>query len=160
MKPIKPIYVIILIIVFAAAGFYGGMLYQKHQRSSFSFAGGAAGGQYAFRRFGGPGGAGGFGGGTGGAAMMPVRGQIVATGNGSITVKMQDGSSKIVNLSSQTQVNKTTTGSTSDLKTGTIVTAIGAANSDGSVTAQAVMIGNGAFMRGGKPESPTGTTGQ
>jgi hypothetical protein len=162
MKPIKPIYVIILVIVFAAAGFYGGVIYQKNQRSSFSFAGGGAGGQYAGRRFGGAGGAAGQGGAGGGAAMMPVRGQIVAAGNNSITVKMQDGSSKIVNLTGQTQVNKTTSGSASDLKTGTTVTAIGAANSDGSVTAQNVMIGNGAMMMrgGGGPKNSTGASGQ
>ena len=36
MKPIKPLYVIILLIVFAGAAFYGGMQYQKSQtRSSF-----------------------------------------------------------------------------------------------------------------------------
>jgi len=158
MKPIKAMYVLILVIVFAAAGFYGGMMYQKSQRSSFSFAGGAAGG-----RFGGAGGAGGFAGrgGAGGAGMMPVRGQIVSTANGSITVKMQDGSSKIVNLTNQTKVNKTTSGSDSDLTTGTTVTAIGTSNSDGSVTAQDVMVGNGGMMmRGGGPGSPTGTSGQ
>ena len=149
MKPIKPIYVLILIIVFAAAGFYGGTVYQKSQLRA-GFASGVAGGQFGgARRFA----AGGQGGTGGAAAMTPVRGQIVSTGNNSITVKLQNGSSKIVNLTGQTKVNKTTSGSASDLKSGITVTAIGTTNSDGSVTAQDVTIGNGAFRFRG----PTGS---
>ena len=53
---------------------------------------------------------------------------------------------------------KTTTGTTSDLKSGEEVTAIGSAGSDGSVTAQTVLIGNGNmfFRRGGAQNAPTG----
>ena len=89
MKPIKPLYVIILIIIFAGAGFYGGTLYQKNQtRASFARGGFGAGG-----------GAGGrFGGGQGATGMMPVRGQVVSSSDNSVTVKLMDGSSKIVNL--------------------------------------------------------------
>jgi hypothetical protein len=159
MKPIKPIYVLIIVIIVAAGAFYGGVFYQKNQRPSF--AGGA--GSFAGRRFG-SGGAGGFQGGQGVAgangapAMMPVRGQIVSTGNDSITVKMQDGSSKIVNLTGQTKINKTTSGAVSDLKSGTTVTAIGTSNSDGSVTAQDVMIGNGGVMfRGSGSRTQSGS---
>ena len=57
-----------------------------------------------------------------------------------------DGSSKIVNLTSQTTISKTTTGSATDLKSGETVTAIGTTNSDGSVTAQNVLVGNGGMM--------------
>ncbi len=156
MKPIKPMYVLILVVVFAAAAFYGGMQYQKSQTRA-SFAGGANG-QFA-RRFGqGGSGPGGFGGGQGAGGMMPVRGQIVSQSNGSITVKMNDGSSKIVNLTGSTTISKTTTGTTSDLKSGEDVTAIGSAGSDGSVTAQTVLIGNGNmfFRRGGAQNAPTG----
>lgn len=136
MKPIKPLYVIILLIVFAGAAFYGGMQYQKSQtRAGFvRFAGGGG-------RFGG-----GFGGGPGANGMMPVRGQVVSSSNNTVTVKLNDGSSKIVDLTSQTTINKTTTGSSSDLKSGETVTAIGTTNSDGSVTAQTVLIGNGNMM--------------
>jgi len=140
MKPVKPLYVLIAVIVFAAAGFYGGMMYQKSQ-SRASFASGANG-QFA-RRFG-QGGAGGFGGGANG--MMPVRGQVVSSDNNSVTVKLTDGSSKIVNLTGSTTISKTTTGSSSDLKSGETVTAIGTTNSDGSITAQTVLIGNGNMM--------------
>jgi len=160
MKAIKPVYVIILLIVFAAAGFYGGVVYQKNQRASFA----TGAGQFAGRRFGAGGGQGGFAGGPGGASgMMPVRGQIVSSGNNTITVKLSDGSSKIVNLTSQTKVAKTDTGSVSDLKSGTTVTAIGTTNSDGSVTADNVMVGNGNMMfrgGGGNKTAPTGSGSQ
>ena len=142
MRPIKPLYVLFLVIIIAAAGFYGGMWYQKNQTQA-SFANGANG-QFG-RRFGGNG-------------MMPVRGQVVNTGNNTVTVKLNDGSSKIVDLTAQTTINKTTTGSASDLKSGQEVTAIGMSNSDGSITAQTVLVGNGMMMfrRGGNQSGPTG----
>jgi len=151
MKPIKPLYVIILIIIFAGVGFYGGTLYQKNQtRASFARGGfGGVGGRFG-------GGQGGFGGGQGANGMIPVRGQIVSSGNGSVTVKLNDGSSKIVNLTSTTSISKTTTGSTSDMKSGQMVTAIGTTNSDGSVTAQTVLVGNGNMMF----RRPSGGQGQ
>ena len=90
---------------------------------------------------------------------MPVRGQVVSSGNGSVTIKLMDGSSKIVNLTSQTTISKTTTGTSSDLKSGEQMTAIGTTNSDGSITAQTVLIGNGNMMfrrpSGGQP-APSG----
>jgi hypothetical protein len=135
MKSMKPIYVIILVVVFAAAGFYGGTVYQKNQAAGSAAAGS---GQYGSRRFG-------AGGGAGASGMTPVSGKIVATGDNSITIQLADGSSKIVDLTSQTTVNKTTKGATSDLTSGTKVTAIGSTNSDGSITAMVVSIGNGMF---------------
>lgn len=147
MKPIKPIYVLIIVLLVAAAGFYGGMTYQKSQRLSFS---GGANGQFVGRRF--------MMGGTGNAqSMMPVRGEIISQSSDSITVKLPDGSSKIVNLTAQTKVNKMTSGAVSDLKSGVTVTAIGTTNSDGSVTAQDVSIGT--FMMRGGPSRPS-TSGQ
>lgn len=162
MKPIKPIFVLIIAIVVGAGAFYGGVLYQKNQQPSFA---GRAGGGFYRTANGGAGGSqrgfGGAGGPGGTAGVTPVRGQIVSTGNNTITVKMQDGSSKIVNLTSQTKINKTTTGSVSDLKSGTDVTAIGTSSSDGSVTAQNIIVGNGPVMfRGGRPGGQTTPTGQ
>jgi len=146
----KPIYVVIIVIVVAAAAFYGGLTYEKGKvASSFAGAGGGAGGRFGGR----------FGGGAGGASgMTPVSGQIVGSGNNTITVKLSDGSSKIVDLTSQTKINKTTQGTASDLTTGQQVTAFGSSNSDGSITAQAVSVGNGMFRmrtggRGGGSQS-------
>jgi len=141
----KPLYVVIIVVVVAAAAFWGGMTYEK-SKAAASYAGAGAGGRFG-GRFGG--GAGGPGGASG---MMPVSGKITASGNNTITVQLSDGSSKIVDLTSQTKINKSSQGSVSDLTTGQNVTAFGSANSDGSVTAQAVNVGNGMFrMRTGGP---------
>lgn len=123
--------------IVGAAAFYGGMQYQKSKTPSF------AGGQF---------------GGAGGQGMMrqrqgnfqgmrPVNGDIISQDDKSITVKMQDGSSKIVILSAQTTINKASTGSKADLKTGERVVAFGTANADGSITAQNISIG-GEMFRG------------
>ncbi|HUD44999.1 MAG TPA: hypothetical protein VMR41_05620 [Patescibacteria group bacterium] len=139
---------IVVVVIVAAAAFFGGMKYQQMQAGSTSrFAG-----QYGQ---GGTGGQGRFGGGQGGAGLTrngggATVGDIVAQDSDSITLKLSDGSSKIVNLSSSTTINKMTTGSTSDLKTGERVAAIGTTNSDGSITAQTIQL-NPTF-RGG----PTG----
>lgn len=101
------------------------MQYQKSQVSSQRLT---ANGQ--FRRFGGNG--------TNGQA--PVLGSIVSQDSNSMTVKLQDGSTKLVLLSGNTAVSKTDPGSSSDLKTGDNVLVTGTTNSDGSVTAQNVMI--------------------
>jgi hypothetical protein len=144
MKAMKPMYVIIIVIVVAAAAFWGGLTYEKGKVAS-SFAAAGAGGRFGGRSGGGAGGAGGFGRSGGANGMMPVSGQIVASGNNTITVKLSDGTSKIVDLSSQTKINKTTQGAVSDLTTGQQVTAFGSTNSDGSITAQAVNVGNSMF---------------
>jgi hypothetical protein len=83
--------------------------------------------------------------------IMPVSGEIISQDDTSITVKLQDGSSKIVILSGNTNINKSSEGSKSDLKTGERVTAFGTTNSDGSITAQNVSIGGNMMFRGGLP---------
>jgi len=127
------------LVLGGVVGFLGGIQYQKSQRPNFA---GAAnrGGQFAGR----------FGDANG--ANRPVTGQIISADDKSITVKMQDGSSKIVILSTNTTINKQATGSTSDLKTGTNVMVLGTTNSDGSVTAQSVQLNP--MFRGARP-TPT-----
>jgi hypothetical protein len=156
MKPIKPIYVLILIITFAAAGFYGGVTYQKSKAPSFaSFQDGQGQGMGGGRRFGGQAGQ------SMNAGMRPVSGQVVNQSDNSITIKLSDGSSKIVNLTGQTTINKSSKGSVSDLKSGEQVTAFGTTNSDGSVTAQMVSVGNRMMMMrsGGNPPASNGANG-
>lgn len=74
------------------------------------------------------------------AGETPIRGQIINTGNGTVTVKMQDGESKIIILSGTTQITKSATGSASDLKNGEQILVVGTNNSDGSVTADTVQL--------------------
>lgn len=149
---------IIVAVIFAGGGFFAGMQYQKSQRPNFQFGG--ANGQFGNRRFGGAGGAGGPG-----ARGGAVIGEILSSDASSITVKLPDGSSKIVLISNSTTINKAATGTKDDLKTGERVAVFGTTNSDGSVTAQNVQlnpmmrIGGQSQGQGGTPAArPTGTS--
>jgi hypothetical protein len=67
-------------------------------------------------------------------------GEITAMDDKSITVKMPDGGSKIVMLADSTTFEATTKAQKSELKTGQHVRVTGSTNSDGSLTAQTVML--------------------
>jgi hypothetical protein len=143
---------IIADLVGLGVGFFGGIEYKNYQatkaRSSFA-AGGAAGAQ----RFA----AGTRGTGqTGNTALRggAVTGSILSMDSKSITVKLADGSTKIVLFSGSTTYSNTATASASDLKVGSTVAVMGAANSDGSVTATSVQINPMSFRPQGSP-SPT-----
>ncbi|MCL5090523.1 MAG: DUF5666 domain-containing protein, partial [Patescibacteria group bacterium] len=83
-----------------------------------------------------------------------VRGEIISSDDKSITVKLNDGSSKIVFFSEKTEYVKSATAAKSDLKSGNTVMIMGSTNSDGSITAQNIQINPlGQVFRGG----PTGT---
>lgn len=124
---------IVAAVIVGALGFYGGMQYQKSRRGSFL-------GRSAQ----------GFPSGTnqqGGNARQrngmgrPVSGEITSMDESTITIKTQDGSSKIVIYSTSTKVNKTSEGSISDLKVGEKINAIGSEGSDGTITAQSISVG-------------------
>ena len=138
---------IIIALIVGGAAFFGGMKYQQAQATS------ASGSQFASGqgRFG-PG-AGRFGGRAGGMATV---GKVVSADSNSITVQLQDGSSKIVNFSGSTKIVKTDTASATDLASGTQVAVFGTTNSDGSVTAQNIQINPSIMMRGAKPSQSTG----
>jgi hypothetical protein len=132
---------VLLIIVALGSGFFAGMQYQKSQ-NPFANAGG---GQYANRNFG-AGAAGGQGfagrgtGAGGGQRFTPVRGQILSLGSNTLTVKQQDGTTKIVVIGTSTTFVNTQKAAISDLKTGDTVMVVGGANSDGSITASDIQI--------------------
>lgn len=129
------------LIAGAGIGFFGGSYYQKTKTPTF------------IRQFNGQGfvrgantnGRGGF---------RPTAGQIISKDDKSITVKLMDGSSKIVILSGTTEINKAASGSASDLTVGQAVAVFGTENSDGSVTAQSIQL-NPLQFRGGQNITPT-----
>ena len=69
-----------------------------------------------------------------------VMGEIISQDENSITVKIQDGSTKIVILGDSTTYSKTQSISKGEMGTGDQVRVFGSANSDGSITAQNVQL--------------------
>lgn len=139
---------ILVAIIVGAAAFFGGMKYQESKASS------AIGGEQFGTRMKGSTEAGQPGGqkfmtNMGGATV----GEIISVDGDSVTVKMEDGSSKIVNLSDKTTISKTDTAATTDLKAGEKIAAFGESNSDGSINAQNIqlnpMIRTGTGTQGG-----------
>ena len=133
---------IILVFIFAGAGFYGGMKYQESKRGNFS--GQFGNGQGTMRN-----------GQTGtGAAnrggFRPVAGEIISADEKSMTVKLQDDSSKIIFINDKTVINKAQTVSKSELKVGEKVSVFGSENTDGSVTAQNVQLNPISRMMNGR----------
>lgn len=125
----KNVWLIILAAALLAggAGFFGGMKYQQSKQPAFLREMGGVQGQRT---------------GTGGNRMgfLPVNGEIIGSDDKSITVKLQDGSSKIVLFSDSTEINKAAEATKEDLKTGEKVAVFGQENSDGTVTAQNIQL--------------------
>lgn len=148
----KPMYAVLIAVVVGAVGFFGGMQYQKSQANPLLGATGfgrmqqyGQGGQGRFFT--------GSGGRSGGGRVV---GSILNIDTNSMTVKLPDGSTKIVILSGTTSFSKAAVGSVTDLKTGDNVAVFGTANADGSVTAQNIQIGGQLMQRGGGTP-PTGS---
>lgn len=132
MKNNSILLIVIALIVGGAAGFFGGIKYQQKKLT------GITGNDLGTGRF--PGGlrAGRSNGGQG--TFRPTTGKIVSFDDKSITVELQDGSTKIVLLSDKTQINKAEKATKNDLREGTQVAIFGMTNSDGSVTAQNIQL--------------------
>ena len=137
--------VIAMVVVVGGGAFYGGMQYGISKAKAIqvaargNFGGGANGSQRI--------GAGIQGGQNGGQRMNGgaigggfINGSILSKDDKSITVKSQDGSSKIIFFSDSTTIGKATAGSVSDLATGQQVMVNGKANSDGTIAAQNIQI--------------------
>ncbi|MCX6787242.1 MAG: hypothetical protein NTY93_01815 [Candidatus Kaiserbacteria bacterium] len=126
----KIIWVIVLAIVIVGASFYGGMSYSKGKVADRQ--GGMPSGQFGEETAV----TGKSGSQTGGFTI----GQIISNDATGRTIKMQDGSTKIILTSSSTQIMKMIDGTQDDLSVGTDVTVMGAKNNDGSITAQSIQI--------------------
>lgn len=139
MKKNNLITTIVIAAVVLVIGFFAGMKYQQSQQSNFTKQFGVGGmmqGNEQNQRFGNGAGKGAIGRG----GFRPINGEIVSMEDKSVTVKLQDGSSKIVLFSDKTSINKESTGSASDLKVGEKIAAFGTENTDGSVTAQSIQL--------------------
>ncbi|MBU1000009.1 hypothetical protein KKE78_01250 [Patescibacteria group bacterium] len=119
---------VVLLLIGLGAGFFGGMQYQKNQRPSFGSANETFVNQQGRRSV------------TGQNNNRPVTGEIISADDKSITVKIVDGSSKIVLISDSTQIQKSDPGAKSDLKIGVKVAVFGSVNSDGIVSASNIQL--------------------
>jgi len=139
MNQNKTILTIVGVAILAGlAGFFGGTKYQQGKTPPKGQFTGTMGRN--FDRNGTPGTQGINGGRQNGNGFRPVAGSILSMDDISITVKMNDGSSKIVLFSNSMTVNKTTAATKDDLKTGENVRVFGTTNSDGSITAQDIQL--------------------
>ncbi|MFA6492540.1 MAG: hypothetical protein WCV58_00095 [Patescibacteria group bacterium] len=129
MKKNFLIIAIVAIIVASGGSFYGGMRYQQaHLKKGFN-------GQMP------PGGIdarGGNGNNKNGGNF--ISGSIISKDDESMTIKTQDGSTKVIYLSDSTTIAKSDKGTPSDLAVGQNISADGTSNSDGSIAAKNVQI--------------------
>ncbi len=134
-------YVIIAAVVAGGIGFFAGMQIEKGNSVSQNGLGSGrtfqgqtglpaqAGAQNGRQRSFSGQGNGGFAG-----------GEILSKSDTGITLKLNDGSSRIVIFSDATKVMKSVEGSKDDLALGSQVTVQGVLNQDGSITAQTVQL--------------------
>lgn len=126
--------IVVVAVVVGGLGFYGGTKYASGQRSMpGNFAGQRQGDSQQF----GTGGQRNVGGGMSGFTI----GEVISKDATSITVKLQDGGSKIILTSESTQVTETASSSISSIEVGEQITATGSANSDGSISAEFIQLG-------------------
>ena len=134
----KTIVIIAVVLVSAGAGFYGGIQYQLNKNKSFQSSPSQTG---SVKPDNAPTRNGNFQG------NAPINGEIVSVEDGLVTIKTQDGSSKIIIYSSSTTINQTSEGSAADLKSGEQVTIMGTEGTDGTITAQSISIGGNYFRQ-------------
>lgn len=147
-------------LIVGGAAFYGGMQYQKSKMGGIATMSVSGDGRMRTFQMGQTGPGGGQGRGTMMQGMRPVSGEIISLDDTSATVKMPDGSSKIVIISDKTTVSKTSEATKTDLKTGETITAFGTTNADGSITAQNISVGNMMFRTFQRAEQGNQTEGK
>ena len=150
MKNNQILIFLVLLVIVGGGAFFGGMKFQESKQTSLGQQGfGGRNSQSGTR--------GAVMGGRNGA-LRPVSGEIISTDDTSLTVKMQDGSSRIVLVNDKTTINKAESATKADLKAGEKVAVFGSTNTDGSVSAQNIQLNPLQRMMGGTPQAtPSGT---
>jgi uncharacterized protein YneF (UPF0154 family) len=130
------ILILIVLIIVGAGGFFGGMKYGQSQalknltpekmREIFQQGGGQLFTQNRGQRQ--------------RTGQNFVLGQVISKDEKSLTIKLADGSTKIVFFSQSTQISKATEGSIEDIEIGKEVSVSGTQNEDGSLTAKTIQI--------------------
>lgn len=125
----KNIIITILVAIIVGAGaFFGGMKYQQSHAAqaipTTARFGQRIAGQFGRRD----------------TNALSTFGKIISKDTNSLTIQLQDGSSKIINLSSSTKITKIDTITTSDLTQNSQVAVFGPVNADGSITAQNIQL--------------------
>jgi hypothetical protein len=150
---------IIAAILIAGLSFFAGTRYQLGKTDSSTKLSNARGGQNSQRTGGTPMGASNKMGQNGTQSNGLVNGEITAKDEQSLTVKLKDGSTKIIIVADSTSYKVSSDASAADLSVGETVTIVGTSNTDGSVTAKTVTVGESMMPMGGvgRPEDmPTG----
>jgi hypothetical protein len=139
---------IVSVVTLGVLGFFGGMQYQKSQatKNPQGINQGLPGGPNQPRRTGAQRNA---------MVGRPISGEITSLDDKTITVKTQNGDSKIVVYSTSTKVNKTAEGVISDLAVGEQVMVLGQESSDGTLTAQSISLGQNMFPGRAATDQPT-----
>ncbi len=133
-----------LVVLVGAGAFYGGAAYEKSSLSSQGLLRSGTSNGANFQRGSGPDGQPG--------QRIPgqrpsrngggnfIMGEVLSKDDKSITIKTQDGSSRVVYFSGSTMIGKATAGSIDDVTNGEQVTVGGTSNPDGSLSAQNIQI--------------------
>jgi len=138
MNKNSTIILIIAIILVGSGAFYGGMTYAGSKSPGGGNFQNMTPEQRAQRFAQGGSGAGRQSGGQNGAGF--ANGEILSKDDKSITVKMRDGSSKIIFYSPTTQIMKSTSGTPVDLKVGDNVVVNGKADQSNTITAESIQL--------------------
>ena len=157
MNKLLPIIIVVAVIIGGGA-FYGGMKYTENKSSTGQFSRGNfqnLSSEEREQRFQGFGAnvSGTFGGdhergsgfrggrfGTGSDGPRSLIGEVISQSDDSLTIKLSDGSTKIVFVSDSTQITKSVEGSLDDFSKGEQIFVGGTENPDGSWTAKTIQL--------------------
>lgn len=125
MKNQNIFFTLIFVIISLIVGFFGGVYYQRSQRATrfnrLNFQSNNPTGRFI-------------------QGTRPINGTIIKKNNESITIKLRDGSTRIVFLNEKTQISKSTLASKEDLTENKSVFIVGQQNPDGSISAENIQI--------------------